>query len=272
MTVAGCPQPQGLSMSLSLPSSRHPSPSIRARVHSAHQAAVAALLPDIFATPLYASKSSGTCPSSHHRRARCIAPTYSCADPAVCPFFGLGRRRLCIQGAFWNIHGRFAPRASFSTTPRSAEKRKKKKRCILLERILAFSGELRSAKKRKKKKKVHSSRRNPRLLRRLELQAPTRMMRRKKEWKKTPVLPAPIVSYHSLPPSRQEGTVTTAPAPAREEPGTAAAGGPTRFGRWLCPPSPPQTPHTQHHHMSTPPSLPSAMARSLCSSAFITSR
>lgn len=142
MTVAGCPQPQGLPMTLSLPSSRHPSPSIRARVHSAYQAAVVVLLFDISATPLYASKSSGTCPSSHHRRARCIAPTYSCADPAVCPFLGL----VVVVSAF---------RASSGTSMEGLPRARRPRRRRDLQK--------------KKEEKMHSSRRNPRLLRRVEI-------------------------------------------------------------------------------------------------------
>lgn len=113
----------------SLPSSRHPSASIRARVHSAHRAAVAILLPDIFATPLCASKASGTCPFFSSPARPDASPPHTVAlFLRYAPFLGLGRRRLCIQGVFWNIHGRFAPRASFSTTPRSAEKEEKKKK------------------------------------------------------------------------------------------------------------------------------------------------
>lgn len=129
----------------SLPSSRHPSASIRARVHSAHRAAVAILLPDIFATPLCASKASGTCPffssparpmHRPHIQLRC-----SCGMPL---FWGL----VVVVSAF---------RASSGTSMEGLPRARLSRRRRDLQR------------KKRRKKKVHSSRRNPRLLRRVGL-------------------------------------------------------------------------------------------------------
>lgn len=266
MTVAGCPQPQGLPMTLSLPSSRHPSPSIRARVHSAHQAQSRPCSPTslrrLFTPPSLLEHVplliTGAPDASPPHTVALILP---CA-----PFWAWSSSSL-HSGRLLEHPWKVCPARVVLDDAEICRKRKKK-RCILLEGILAFSGELRSAKKRERKEKVHSSRRNPRHLRGVELQAPVRMMRGEKGEGKDTGCSRPD-SFIPLPPSlppRGYGNHRTGTSP-----------GGTRNGSWearlvsdggCALPPPPQTPHPRHHHMSTPPSLPpfcnGTLAMSFC--------